>query len=283
MSVEGITLRVVTFRGGVVESSLSLPFNPRFLRGGAVVDPDGLGGVIRQALADKGLGRGKGIFALPGLGVLSRVLTLPPVATGKLESVIPREARRAFALSGDTHAIHWQVLSGKTSPLRVFVLAVPKEPLLALAQTGKAAGLKMEAIDLKPLALARAVNQKNAVIVHGEVNCLEMVIMLDGLPGLMRSIFLGDEALAPEFALTRLLDELSRTLTYYSETSRENPLDMSVPVYLTGELASNPALAANVTTFTGRSVGAIEPPLPLPQGFNAILFMTNLGLILKTL
>ena len=36
------------------------------------------------------------------------------------------------------------------------------------------------------LALARAVNQKDAIIAHGEMNSVEMVIMLDSVPGLMR-------------------------------------------------------------------------------------------------
>lgn len=281
LSIEGLTVRMLSFRGKAVETLVSLPFNPKFIKGGVVADSEGLGRVIGSVVKEKGLG-GRVAVAFSALGTMSRVLTLPRGAASDLETVVNREARRVMGLSPETHNVHWQLLSGKGQP-RVFVLAVPREPLLALMEAVKLAGLTPQVVDLKPLALARAVNQKNAIIAHAEINSHELSIVVDGFPSLMRGISLGDELMAPDMALARILDELSRTISYYNETHRETPLSNNVPVFLTGDLASDQSLSANLATVTGRTVGTLEPPLRLPQGFPVATFMTNIGLGLKVL
>jgi len=64
--------------------------------------------------------------------------------------------------------------------------------------------------------------------------------------------------------------------------NRSNPLPASVPIYLTGEVALNPELAQRVGALSGRTVAPVESPLSCPAHFPVALYMTNIGLILKS-
>lgn len=283
LSIEGTNLRFLSFARGKVESWGNEPFPARLLREGYVVDPEGMGQVIRSALRSGGITQGKVLCAFPGVGAVSRVLSLPRVAKSELDKVVVREMRRTMALSAETHHLVWQPLPGKGRELKVFLLAVPREPLYAWVHALQAAGLKPQAIDLKPLALARGVNQKDAIIANVESNSIELVIVLNDFPVLMRAVTLGGEAITPEDAAARLLEELDRTLSFYNETNRANPLNPEIAVYLTGELAASSTLVGEVATVTGHPVAPLEPSLRVPKDLPLASFMVNIGLLLKTL
>ncbi|MBE0415121.1 MAG: pilus assembly protein PilM [Dehalococcoidia bacterium] len=283
LSIEGTTLRILTFTKGSVEAWNSVPLDPKFLAMGHVVDPQGLGGVIKNALEGRDSLTGRVVCALPGLRTMSRLISVPKVGKKELPEVISREVRRLMAVSEADNYLHWQSIPAETDLMRFFVLAVPKEPLHALMEALREAGLKPRAIDLKPLALMRAVNKKDAIIANGESNSVELVIVVDDVPTLMRSVFLGEGVVSQDYAVSRISDELGRTIAFYNDTNPDNPLDPEVPVYLTGAAASGVSFALNVTALIGRPVQPLDPPLPYPENFPVAEFMVNLGLILKLL
>ena len=177
LSIEGTTLRILSADGDSVEAWDSVPFNPRFIRSGYVADPEGLGQVIKNALQERKLTKGKVVCALPAVGTTSRILSLPRVDTGQLGSIVQREARRVVGGSLDDSYLHWRALPLKTAQQQVYLLTVPKEPLHALMKAMATAGLKPRLIDLKSLALMRAVNRRDAIIANGESNSVEVVIV----------------------------------------------------------------------------------------------------------
>ncbi len=283
LNIEGISLRVLSFSGGRVESWVSVPFNPRFVRSGFVAEPDGLGQVIKGVLEEKRIGRGRVVCALTGLGSVSRVLTLPKVSKGDLGEVVTREARRVMGISPETSQVFWQPLPGGEARQRVYVLAVPKEPVVSLVEAVRASGRRPWLVDLKPLALARAVNRRDAIIANGDGNSVEIVIIVDDVPTLMRCVFLGGEMLDSERATINLIEELTRSIAFYNDTNRANPLPSDLPIYLTGEAAESPHLASTVASLTGRPVGSLMPPLPCPPELPLAEYMVNIGLVLRAL
>ena len=187
-----------------------------------------------------------------------------------------------MSVSPETNYLYWQLLPDSGPERQVFVIAIPKEPLQRLMQTCQIAGVTIDTIDLTPLALARAVNQKDAIIAHGEVNSIEMVIIVNSLPGLMRCIWLRETSLDVDKATALLLQQIASTIEYYNDMNRTTPLSTSVAIYLTGEATLNPELAQRVSTLSGRTVAPLEPPVSYPAHFPVALYMANLGLILKS-
>lgn len=283
VSIEGTSIRILSAQGGVIDGWASVPFNPQFLRGGAVHDSHSLGQILRDAL-EKGHFKGKLGTALTGLGSASRVLTLPSGAKANLTQVVNREARRLVGSNPEVNYLFWAPIADKGAQLRVFAVSTPKEPLDALEGTFKEAHTRLAFIDLSPLALVRAVNQKDAVIASGESNCVELVVVVDDVPLLVRSVFLGEgSAQSLDYASSRLVEEMGRTLAFYNDVHRDSPLDAAIPIYLAGELALSEAIAGDVARATGRAVRALEVPLNCPPELDVPLYATNIGLLLKAL
>lgn len=283
LSIEGTTVRILSASGDKVEAWHSALFNPRFIRGGFVADAPGLGEVIKNALEEKKFGKGTVVCAFPAVGTTSRILTLPKVERGQLATIVNREARRLVGAALDESYLHWRALPSTTAQQQVYLLTVPKEPLNALIKAAEAAGLKPSIVDLKPIALMRAVNRRDAIIGNGESNSMEAVIVIDDLPVMTRSAFLGEEMLSQDYAVGRMSDELVRTIAAYNDSHQEQPLDPELPVYLTGAVASSVAFAINVATLTGRPIEPLEPPLNYPSEFPVAHYMVNMGLVIRAL
>lgn len=259
-----------------------MPISPSLLRNGYVFDVQGMAVAIREALSSHSFRGSSVVFAFPGLRSSTRVLSLPSIPQRQLDAVVNREARRLMAFSPETSYLFWQSLRGSPAQLRVFVLTVPREPLVSLVEAVRLAGARPRAVDLKPLALIRAVSRDRAIIASVELNSIELVIVVDGLPQLMRGVFLGDEGITSQMVGARLVDEMNRTISFYDDTHKEQPLGRDVPVYLVGDVAS-PDLADMVKNVTGRQVPALQPPIQCPSELPLAPFAVNLGLALKRL
>lgn len=283
VSLEGNSLRLLSFWGGSPEYWGSIPFAPSFLRKGYVWDAEGLGEVVISTLRSRSLLPARLFCSFPGLAALTRILSLPPVRGLDLEGVVVREARRQMAVSPESHHLFWRVLPGK-GVRRVFVAACPRESLQALLTVFDRGGLKLERLDLRALALARCVRRREAILVHVESNSVELAVVREDFPSLTRGIFLGDEALPPEQASARVTEEVGRTISFYTETYGE-PLAEDVPIYLTGGLAGLSGLADDLGAATGHPLAPLESPLALPPDpeFSLALFMVNIGLLLRPL
>ena len=283
ITIEGTNIRTVIYYKNAVESWNSVAFDPHLIKMGQVADPEGLGEVIKNATKDIEPGKCYVVCALPGLRSVSRIINIPNVSKKEMEIVIPREVRRTMTVSEEDNFFHWQVLPTTTAQTRVFVLAVPKEPLSALLRALNQANIRPKNVDLKPLALMRAVNQKDAIIANCESNSMELVIVSDDVPVLIRSVFLGEGVVTQDYAVGRISDELGRTIVTYNEINKEHPLDPNVPIYLTGAAAAGVPFALNVAALTGRTVQPLEAPIHAPEDFPLAEYMVNLGLILKVI
>ena len=281
ISIEGTDVRIVHSSGISIESWDSVAFDPQVLKVGQIADPDGLGAVIRSAMEGRDVVKSQVVCAMPGLRSVSRVISIPRVGKKELPTVVPREVNKLMTISEEDNYLQWQELPSETDQMQIFVLAIPKEPLMTFLDALKIAGLSPTALDLKPLALVRAVNQKDAVIATGESNSMELVIVVDDIPVLIRSVFLGEGVVTQDYAVGRISDELGRTILTYNEINKDNPLDPEIPIYLSGAAAGGVPFALNVAALTGRTVQPLEPPVLYPEGFPIADFMVNVGLILK--
>ena len=281
LSIESTEIRLVSYDKGAIESWTRVSFDPQLLSMGQVADPEGLGTVIKSALEGKGASTSQMVCAPLDLRAESRLISVPSLGKKEMESVVPREIRRLMDISEEDNYIHWQALPAETNQVPVFALAVPKETLNNFMETLRVGGVRPQAIDLKPMALMRAVNQKDAIIANGESNSMELVIVIDDVPVLIRSIFLGEGEVSEDYAVGRISDELNRTIDAYNEVNMDNPLDMEMPIYLSGAIASSVPFALNVAALTGRTVPPLEPPIHYPENFPLSEYLVNVGLILK--
>ncbi len=282
LSIDGNSLRIVSSSGKKIDKWDIVAIEPHLVREGLITDAALMAQIIKQTLNERKLSTKNVRWALPSIGSSSQVITLPSTSKASLGVTVEREVRRVLSVSPETSYLYWQPLPSVGDQRRVYAVAIPKESVQGLIQTCQNAGVTIGSIDLKSLALARAINQKDAIIAHGEINSVEMIIMLDSVPGLMRGIWLRERDLDTGRVTALLLQQLASTIEYYNDMNRSNPLPVDVPIYLTGEVALDPELAQRVGTLSGRKVAPLEPPLSCPDHFPVALYMINMGLILKS-
>lgn len=283
LSLEGAWLRLLGVRGREVEFWADIPFDERLLQPGQVGDTQALGALIGETFRSRGLPRSRVVAAAPGLGALSRIVTLTTPGVSLAEAV-ERQARQVLPESPAEVTLYWQAIDPRGSPTpRVFFLALPREVVMTMIEMLHIAGIQPLALDLKPLALYRAVGSKDAIVANVTTQTLDLVIVVDDLPVLLRTISLGDGAGSRDFVIGRLTDELARTIRYYNDTNRAAALPMDAPIVLAGEDVDDPAVAANLEALTGHPVEPPRPPLDYPVDFPVERYLVNVGLALKSL
>jgi hypothetical protein len=281
LSIDGNSLRIVRSSGRKVDKWDTVSLDPQLVREGLITDTVRMAEIVKQALNERKLSKRNIRWSLSSIGSSSQIIALPQKGKANLEATVQREARRILSVSPETNYLYWQQLPKAGTEQRVYAVAIPKESVQGLIEMCRNARVTIGSIDLKSLALARAINQKNAIIAHGEVNSVEMVIMLDSLPILIRGIWLREKDLDTGRASALLLQQLASTIEYYNDMNRTSPLPADVPIYLTGEMALDVELAQRASTLSGRTVAPLEPPLSYPDHFPVALYMVNVGLILK--
>ncbi|HXZ95008.1 MAG TPA: hypothetical protein VEG28_03745, partial [Dehalococcoidia bacterium] len=207
-TIEGLALKILIFSGKKIENWYSVPLNPNLLKDGVIISPDVVGRVIAEAIQEKGVPRNGALAALPSTGAASQVLSLPRIKGGKLGEVVVREVKRLMPGAVDVDYVYWQpfdngiIKGGKQS---VYTLAVPKNSVINIVETCDTAGIKLKGLELKPFALARAVNCRSGIIVHSEIDGSEIVIVDQSIPGLFRNIPIKDDTPSAEVSWQNLL------------------------------------------------------------------------------
>ncbi|UCC60468.1 MAG: hypothetical protein JSV02_01170 [Dehalococcoidia bacterium] len=282
-SVESMTLRILAYSGKKIESWYSVPLSPKSTREGLIVTPEIVGGILSEAIKEYNLPRTGVLCAIPSTGSATQTLTLPDVKGGNLEEVVRREIRRTMPGSQDVDFVYWQKMPRDSlqKQLRVYALAVPRNNILGYADACRAADVKLRGIELRPFALLRAIDCKEGVIVQGELDNVEVVIVEKSFPALYRSIPVKDESPDAEAAGRNLMRELPFTIDYYNRSYPDAQLNPEATIYLSGELALDPKLAMEITEVTGREVVGAETNIDCPPNFPLPQFLTCVGLMLR--
>ncbi|MBI2958423.1 MAG: hypothetical protein HYY32_06220, partial [Chloroflexi bacterium] len=207
-------------------------------------------------------------------------LSLPRGASVQVPDFIAREARRLWSVNQEESLLYWQPVAGTKG--QFFVLSVPREPLHALEETVRLAGLRPVSVDLRPLCLARALNQGRAVAVCVEGNNIVIVVLVDHIPVLMQTHLLGDMPLLPEDLAGQASNLLGQALAYYNDSHAADRLSLDTPFFVCGAGAA-PNLGERLHSETGFPLHEVAPLLSAPAEFPLAHFVVNLGLLMKML
>jgi len=282
LSIEADSVRALVTQGRRVSRWGSLPLEPGLVKDGLVAHTEEVGAAIRQLL-DSLKVKGPAVTGMSGFHSVHRFLTLPHMPRDLMEKAVLKEASGIMPLSLEEAYFSWQFLFTKDGQDQVFALSVPRELVDAQVQAIIHGGTRASSMDLKPLALARAAYQKDAIIVSLEADSLDIVLVVGAIPQAMRSIpmRLGDPRRAGRE--DQVVEEVERTLKYYQASHPESPLDLSLPLVLVGQLAQDEALAGAIVSRLGRPLAPLSPPLSYPSHLPLPVYAVNLGLAMKTL
>jgi type IV pilus assembly protein PilM len=275
----GINLLVM--KGSEVEQWGNLPLEPGLVSQGLIVDEAQVADKVKQIFRDTGAKTDKVIVALTGHDSLYRMITLPELPEAVLPEAIRREAKRTIPTPLEEVYFSYQRLPSSKGETRLFLATFPRNLVDALMRTLRQAGVKPYAMDLAPLALCRIPDEPRAVIVNARLDHLDVAVIADRLPQVVRRLVLPGDAKSLEERLPLIAEEFNRTVAFYNSAHIEKPLDATVPVFVCGDLAESPDTWQSVIGVAGYPISAMPSPAETPAGFDPNEFMVNIGLAFK--
>lgn len=281
LNIEASEARLMVMRGKRIEQWASIDLPTGAIRNGQVTQFDVVGRALDELFTRLRAPRRGIVVGLSGQRSLVRIFNLPAVEPRLLDETVRREARRELPLPLDELYLSWQIIGNHTAPrLQVFVLGVPRETLDACMAGLRAARLQPRAMDLKPLALARAVNLPDVLIADLEALTQDVILVRGGTPLIVRSIAAPPNARTTEDHAAALVVEIQRTLDFYT-SSAGGRAPWSPVVCLTGKLSEHEAVRQQLEARW--PLVQPSPTLPLPPDFPVRSFLTNIGLAQKRL
>lgn len=281
LSVEATEVRLLIARGERVIRWGRMPLPPAVMRNGQVVQPEAFGQAVATLVEQARASRRQAFVSLDGQRSLARILSLPAVPARMLGDAVQRTAQRELPLPLEELYLAWEAIGDRSaSRLQVFTVGVPREVLDSCLDGLNRAGVRPKAVDLKPLALARAVNRPDVLIVDVEAETTSLVLARGFVPVIVRSIALPGEAERPlAERAENVASEIQRTLDFYASSAAASHPSWSPAVCLTGALGGEEMICAHI----GARWPLVEPspPMPLPPELPVLPYLANIGLALK--
>jgi Tfp pilus assembly PilM family ATPase len=293
ISVEGNHIRFLVLTGKDIKDWRTRKIPTELLSQGQIHNPDTIGNVIAATIKDLKGSKRNVVSSVTGQRSVHRIMRIPVVPDNLLEETIQRKAKQEFAIPIDESDIHWRILSKTDQQIVLYVLAVPSILVDSQFEALKAAKIKAKQMDIKPLALQRLVGESTGIIVNLEEFSLGVIIIANHIPILVRSVPLETSNVSAEAKTDLLSQELARTVKYYNESNKTNPLPEDTVIYLTGELFDTTQINARLdetadlsTRLQMRTPYSVQVPktiFELPKDFSLSTYAVNLGLALKIL
>jgi len=291
INFEGSEIRFLVVRDGKVHSWRTKKIPPELMNQGLIQNPGSVGKIIQTTLKELKAPKRVMVTSVTGQRSVHRIMRIPNIQDKLLEETIRRKAKQELAIPVDEADLSWRIIDRANNQIVLYLLAIPKAIIDRHVETLRAAKIKPKIMDIKPLALQRVVNKRTSIIVNLESFSMSVIIVVNHIPILVRTIPLETGNLTNEAKIDLLSQELARTVKYYNESNKSNPLPQKTAIYLTGELfdyprlelrlEEGPNLAERLRSRTPYNITLPKPPLEIPPKLSTAKYAVNLGLALK--
>jgi len=242
-----------------------------------------LGAELAKVFQAESLPKNRVVVSISGQRTIFRSLSLPMLDEALLDAAVQRKLRQEVPLQAQETDVSWEIIHRDKEKLKVYVVAIPRAEIDHQVAILQAADIQPAAMDVKPLALIRTVNRPLAIVVSLEGQALSMVVIVDGIPQIVRTVPLGTSSSSAEARLDLVAQELLRTTKFYNESHKSQPLPADCPLFLTGSSFQASVMDERMAGLSRYPVTPLAPPLDCPPGLSIPEFSINLGLALKDL
>lgn len=279
--VDDAAIYVMVSRGRQPLKWATVPLERDQVKDGVVQDQTAVAAKLADLWQSLKLGRSRDVVVgVSGVNCLYQLFTLPELPDSLLPEALARETSHNLGVEADQVYLSWQVLGVEHGQMRVYLTVMSREMVDGLLATLKQAGLKPYVMDIKPLCLARTSGEARAVIVDTQPGSFEVIVLSDGIPEVVRSLSFPEKAsLGEKTALIR--GELERAVVFFNSAHMDKPIDLTVPILVSGEIARQESEWEVLRGPREREVRVLPSPIAEAQDFDASTFMTNIGLALK--
>jgi type IV pilus assembly protein PilM len=254
--------------------------DPGLVSEGVILDENRVAVAVKDLFKRQGITETNVTVGISGLNSVFRIISIPEVPKKLLEEAVGNEASRILPMALSQVYYSYQALPSPKGEMRLFLVAYPRESTDSLLSVIQKAGLKAGLMDLGPLALARCVNAERAILVNSWLTFVDIIVLSERIPVVIRSLSLPVEGTSLRERMPAVTEELNRTITFYNSTYSEKPLDKTIQIFVSGDIAGDNESVQYLGKL-GYPVSVLEPPLAYKDVFNPTQYMVNAGLALK--
>ncbi|MDQ6710007.1 MAG: pilus assembly protein PilM [Candidatus Dormibacteraeota bacterium] len=231
---------------GVRELKVVLGDGRRLTRHAEVILPDGaiqdgfptplLTAALRGATEGWG---GKAMLArvaIADAGVAVRDFVMPRMPEHELATAVAYEGRRLVPIDASElyYAWHAQRVGAGCA---VYLVAARRDMVDAVSSAVSAAGLHVERIDLKPLALARGMGASDGLVLEWGSSEATLVLMVGGRPRFFRTFLLDAPAEEVDAQLDELAFSLNALVRFMRTVAADAKIGPTTPLCVAGRFA----------------------------------------------
>ncbi len=275
-------VRIMETRGRVVRRWADVSFGPEEMEQMAKGGQTTLGAKVRQLMDSSGIKAKNVIASISGMYTVSRLIpvaNLPPAPT--LEESVNEIAQEIMPLPTEALYFFWQAVGTNEGERQVFILGVPRDVMDDNVRALRSVGINPQVVELQTMALARAVNKEQALILNIEPASFDIVMAVKGVPEIMSSLAWRRDSMDSGDAAEYLATNLEITVDFYNSHHLEAPFDMTNPLYITGQMSAEPELMEKLRDRLGFGVEELTPPLECPAFFPVSQYAVNIGLAMR--
>lgn len=278
--LDDASISVLASKGREPQKWATLALDRGLIREGVVQDQQALAAKIKELWSASRILRRRVTVGISGLNCLYQMLLLPELPENLRGEAIAREAAHSLGIPLEGVYLSWQVLSIEHGQMKVYLCVIPKDKVDSVMGALKAAGLRAVSMDVKPLCLARLSNEPRAIIVDTCQESMDIVVLGEGIPEVVRSLQVAPEMSQGE-RIAVLRSELERSVSFYNAAHLDKPIDLTVPVLVSGDLVEQESDKASLAGPRERPVRDMESPLTQLEGFNYSKYAACIGLAMK--
>ncbi len=233
---------------------------------------------LRSAIEAGGI-RGKlARIAIPDTGIAVRDIALPRIPKRQLAEAVLFEGRRLLPMDANAVYYGWHAQPVRTGHA-VYLVAARRDMVDALAGAVTHAGLQIDRIDMKPLALARGAGVADGLVLDWGIAEATLVLMVAGRPRFFRTFLLDAVAEEVDGQLDELAFSLNALVRFMRTVAPDSAIGPATPLYVAGRLAF---IEDGLARFQRRVDFAVRPPasrFAAPADFPWQAHLAGLGLL----
>ena len=275
LDIEDASIKLLVVRGRQVETAARLPMEPGLVHDGVILDPVTVGRHISELMAAHGIVEKRVLVSLSGIHAMYRTVPVPKLPKNLMDEAAMREMERVMPVPLNELYTSWQMISVSDLETIISLVGLPRNTVDAMLETLRQAGLQPEVIDIRPLALTRVTDERDAVIINAQSTGFDIAVMIGGIPELLRSLPFPSDAESADDKIAEVKEELERTIAFYNSSHKGAEITNRMATFVSGELGEMLA-------------GTLEYRVkPLPQllassdGLNTSEYAANIGLALR--
>lgn len=275
-------LRMLVSQSGKVQKATRRPIPPGIIRGGQVLDTQGLGQEIRSFIQNESGNIERVSIILPGFRTTCRTIEVPKMSKGLREKFIERQIDQEMPLKANE--LHISLITHESGSreegTQTLLIGIPRNLIDGIKEALYLAHVKRASFTIRPFALTGLTAKVDALIFDVEPDELNIIITRQRRPFMIYSRSLDSSSTAEGVSRDEgSRDEIQRSYEYLNQYIL-NKVDLhNLSCYLTGASSRAAEFRANIETIFGLNPELPEYQTALPEVDKSGVYDSALGLL----